>query len=75
VFRGDNTSTDSDGSKEIFKKDINGLVVGAWYNGEHVYNIISDNYLLVMAIIIGCWVLTSTISGELEMKKHNILNI
>lgn len=74
-LRGDNTSVEFDGSENITNKDITGKVMAIWENGEQVYETISKNYLLIMAIIIGCWVLTSTISGEIEMKKHNILNI
>ncbi|MBQ8430716.1 MAG: signal peptidase I [Clostridia bacterium] len=59
----------------IKKEDINGKVIGIWNNGRAVYNGIKDNYFLILTIVIGCWAISSTIAGELEMKKHNILAV
>lgn len=59
----------------ITKSQIRGKVVAIWYNGATIYKAIRSNYFLILTIIIGAWVLSVTLSGEAEQKKHNILNV
>ena len=54
---------------------INGKVIALWTNGRIVYNTIKNNYFILISILVGAWVLSTTISGEMEIKKHNILNV
>lgn len=54
---------------------ITGKVIAKWTNGRQVYNTIKDNYFVIIALIVGAWVLSMTFSGELEMRKHNILKV
>ena len=54
---------------------ITGKVVAKWTNGRQVYNTIKNNYFIIIALIIGAWVLSTTFSGELDIRKHNILKI
>ena len=51
---------------------VNGKVIGILYDGEHIYDFIKSNYFLLIDIVLGTWVLTSIISSESEMNKHNI---
>lgn len=51
---------------------INGKVISIIENGENIYNFMKSNYFLLIDIILGIWVLTSTLSNEREMRKHNI---
>jgi len=55
--------------------EINGKIVAVWTNGRRVYKTIKDSYFVIIALLVGAWVLSTTISGEMEMKKHNILKI
>lgn len=55
--------------------EINGKVIAVWRNGRTVYHTIENSYFVIITLLIGAWVLSSTVSGEIEMKKHNILNI
>ncbi len=70
ITRGD---ANPDNSTETVKaSEINGKVIGLFEDGEHVYNFIKSNYFLLLDIVLGVWVLTSTISSEIEIRKHNI---
>ncbi|MBQ3502816.1 MAG: signal peptidase I [Clostridia bacterium] len=69
VTQGDATSNkDASVSHSIIK----GKVIMIIRNGEHIYDFIKENYFLFIDIILGVWVLSSTLSGEIEMRKHNI---
>jgi len=57
---------------EIAYTQINGKVISVIEDGEHIYNFMKSNYFLLIDIILGVWVLTSTLSNEREMRKHNI---
>lgn len=71
--KGDNSSgTDQ---TAITKDMIRGEVIMIWYNGRAVYHLISDNYFLIITMVVGAWVLSVTLSNEFELKKHNILKI
>lgn len=56
----------------ISNKDINGKVITVIEDGNLVYEFIKTNYFLFIDIILGIWVLSSTLSNEREMRKHNI---
>lgn len=71
--QGDHNGT-ADGAN-ITKDMIRGKVVAIWFNGRQVYHFIKDNYFLILTMVVGAWVLSVTISGELEIKKHNILKV
>ncbi len=67
---GDNTPN---GIKDaLIKKNINGKVIGILENGNTIYEFIKSNYFLCIDIILGIWVLSSVLSGEMEMRKHDI---
>lgn len=71
--QGDNVKN---GNEEYITKDmIRGEVIMVWYNGRAVYHLISDNYFLIITMVVGAWVLSVTLSNEFELKKHNILKI
>lgn len=71
--KGDYNTTE-DGS-EVTINQINGKVIAKWKNGRKVYHTIKNSYFVIISIVIGAWVLSTTIAGELEMKKHNILKV
>ena len=57
----------------ISKSQINGKVIAVWFNGRQIYHIVKENYLLIIALVFGAWVVSSTLSSELERRSHNIL--
>lgn len=52
--------------------DINGKVIFIVEDGNLIYKFIKSNYFLFIDILLGIWVLSSTLSNENEMRKHNI---
>lgn len=66
-----------DGASEqvVSPSKVRGKVIAIWHNGRDVYKLIHDNYFMLLAIVVGAWVLSITISNELELNKHNILKI
>lgn len=60
---------------EVTIGQINGKVVAKWKNGRQVYHTIKNSYFVLISIVVGAWVLSTTIAGEIEMKKHNILKV
>ena len=59
---------------EPVKKDqINGKVIAIWFNGRQIYHIIQENYLLIITLVFGAWVVSSTLSAELERRSHDTL--
>lgn len=62
-------------TQNVKKEEIHGKVVAVWKNGRTTYNLIKNNYVLIFTIIIGAWVLSVTISGEKELRSHNILKV
>ncbi len=51
---------------------VNGKVISIIKNGNLIYQFFKTNYFLFIDIILGIWVLSSTLSSEIEMRKHNI---
>lgn len=70
ITKGDNNSKED--MSTVNAADINGKVIIIIENGKHIYNFIKSNYFLFIDIILGVWVLSATLSGEMEMRKHNI---
>lgn len=73
-----NTKGDNNQQPEEYWVDnsiIQGKVIGIFTDGEHVYDFFKNNYFLLIDLILGIWVLTSTINGESEMRKHNIAKV
>ena len=70
VTKGD-ANSESD-RQEVKFSQVNGKVISVIENGNNIYQFIKSNYFLFIDIILGIWVLTSTIGGEIEMRKHNI---
>lgn len=56
----------------ITQNQINGKVVSIIEDGNLTYQFVKSNYFLFINIILGVWVLSSTLSNEIEMRKHNI---
>lgn len=71
--KGDYNSSE-DGS-EVTISQINGKVVAKWKNGRKIYHTIKNSYFVIITVVVGAWVLSTTLSGEIEMKKHNILKV
>lgn len=59
----------------ISYNQINGKVIGIIEDGELLYQFIQENYFLLLNILLGIWVLASTLTGESEIRKHNIAKI
>lgn len=72
ITKGDNSQS-KDNEDGIVKSQINGKVIGHWENGRLIYNTLHNSYFVILAIIVGAWVLSTTISGEMEIRKHDIL--
>lgn len=51
---------------------INGKVITVIEDGNLIYEFVKSNYFLFIDIILGIWVLSSTLTNEGEMRKHNI---
>lgn len=68
------TKGDATGASEenIPFSAVKGKVIDVVEDGEKIYDFIKSNYFLLIDIILGIWVLTSTLSSEHEMRKHNI---
>ena len=73
ITRGDANSNSDKAT--ISYSQVNGKVVGIIEDGELLYQFIKDNYFLLLNILLGIWVLTSTVMGESEIRKHNIAKI
>lgn len=59
----------------IQSSQINGKVISIIEDGNLIYEFIKTNYFLFIDILLGIWVLTSTLSSESEMRKHNIAKV
>lgn len=71
LTKGDN----ADGIDEITIDQINGKVIEVVEDGNLIYQFIKRNYFLFIDILLGVWVLSSTLSNEKEMRGHNIANV
>ncbi|MBQ7798216.1 MAG: signal peptidase I [Clostridia bacterium] len=60
---------------EVTHDKINGKVIAIIENGNDIYKFVKTNYFLFIDILLGIWVLTSVLSSETEMLKHNIAKI
>lgn len=56
----------------IARSAIIGKEIMIWRNGRETYAMIKKNYPLILALVIGCWGLSTIISGEREMRVHDI---
>ena len=72
VTKGD-ANGQSDGT--ISYNQINGKVVAVVEDGDLIYEFIKSNYFLLIDILLGVWILTSTLSSEMEIRKHNIAKV
>lgn len=54
---------------------INGKVIAIIEDGNHIYEYFKKNYFLLIDLLLGVWALTSTLNGELEMRRHNIAKV
>ncbi|MBQ8522505.1 MAG: signal peptidase I [Clostridia bacterium] len=54
---------------------INGKVIAIAQDGNSIYRFVKSNYFLLIDIVLGVWVLTSTLSNEKEMRGHNIAKV
>lgn len=70
VTQGDANS--SEDQSNVNASQINGKVIGIFEDGNNVYKFVKSNYFLFIDIILGVWVLSTTLSAEMEMRKHNI---
>ncbi len=51
---------------------INGKVISVITDGNLMYQFVKSNYFIFIDILLGVWVLTTVLTGEIEMRKHNI---
>lgn len=72
VTQGD-ANGNSDGA--IAYSQINGKVIAVIEDGNLIYEFVKSNYFLLIDILLGVWVLTSTINTESEIRKHNIAKV
>jgi len=70
ITKGD--ASDTADINEIKASQVNGKVISIIEDGNLIYEFVKSNYFLFIDIILGIWVLSSVISGEIEMRKHNI---
>ena len=54
---------------------INGKVISVIEDGNNTYQFVKSNYFLFIDILLGIWVLSSTLTNENEMRKHNIAKV
>lgn len=54
---------------------IKGKVIAVIEDGNVLYEFIKNNYFLLLDILLGVWVLTATLNGESEIRKHNIAKV
>lgn len=59
----------------IAHAQINGKVISVIENGNHIYEFFKSNYFLFIDILLGVWVLSSTLTNEKEMRSHNIAKV
>lgn len=72
------TQGDANNSPEEYTigyDDINGKVIAIINNGNKIYEYFKENYFLLIDLLLGVWVLATTINGELEMRRHNIAKV
>lgn len=71
------TKGDANGKSDgvITYSQINGKVIAVIEDGNVFYEFIKSNYFLLIDILLGVWVLTSTLNNEHEMRKHNIAKV
>lgn len=72
ITRGDTNNSD-DGV--IPYSCVKGKVIAIIEDGNIIYEFIKNNYFLLLDILLGIWVLTVTISGENEIRNHNIAKV
>ena len=66
--KGDN----ADGIEKVNFANVNGKVISIIEDGNTIYKFVKSNYFLFIDILLGIWVLSSTLSSENEMRRHNI---
>lgn len=69
ITKGDAVEKDT---QTVKYSQVNGKVIDVIERGEYMYDFVKSNYFLLIDIILGVWVLSSTLNGEIEMRKHNI---
>ena len=71
------TQGDASGSSEKYIpfSAVKGKVIMIINNGGTIYKAVKDNYFLFIDILLGLWVLSSTLSNESEMRRHDIAKV
>lgn len=75
TFETKGDASSSSDLSSISYKQINGKVISIIEDGNLTYEFIKTNYFLFIDILLGIWVLTSTLSNENEIRKHNIAKV
>lgn len=70
ITKGDNNNNND--LSTVSASSINGKVIIIVEDGKNIYDFIKSNYFLFIDIILGIWVLSATLTGESEMRKHDI---
>lgn len=72
IYRTQGKANPDSDAYTITHSQINGKVISIIEDGNITYEFIKTNYFLFINILLGIWVLSSTLSSEIEMRKHNI---
>ena len=75
VFTTKGDAASSEDSSTVKYSQINGKVISVIEDGNITYEFVKSNYFLFIDILLGIWVLSSTLSNENEMRKHNIAKV
>lgn len=72
IYETKGDANDSSDNQYVPHSKVNGKVISVIENGNSIYEFVKSNYFLFIDIILGIWVLSSTLTSEIEMHKHNI---
>ena len=75
VFTTKGDAASSEDFSTVNYNQINGKVISVIEDGNNTYQFVKSNYFLFIDILLGIWVLSSTLTNENEMRKHNIAKV
>lgn len=75
VYRTKGDASSASESYTITHAQINGKVISIIEDGNLMYQFVKTNYFLFIDILLGIWVLTSTLTNESEMRRHDIAKV
>lgn len=75
VFTTKGDAASSEDFSTVNYNQVNGKVISVIEDGNNTYQFVKSNYFLFIDILLGIWVLSSTLTNENEMRKHNIAKV